>query len=1132
MWLTRVSILRPVAISMFVLALVLLGYQSLQRTPVDLYPDISFPFVTVLTVYPGAGPEEVEDTVTKPIEDAVSGISNLKSVTSTSSEGVSVVGLEFYIGTNVDVAASDVRERVASTRRSLPRDIDDPVVRKFEVSAIPVVSLAMSSPRPPVQLRKLADDVVKYRLGQLPGVAAATVAGGDVREIQVRVDKGRLDAYGLSISQINQILAAENLNIPAGTVKEPAREFAVRAVGQFPNARAIEDVRIPTPGGTIRMRDIATVGDSVAERDVYTRLNGNDTVAITIQKQSGANTVAVVDAVRSELERLTGKRYIEPGFFERLRPARRAAAPILPKDVNITVAYDQSQFIKDTLAEVRNSLLLGALLAVLVVFFFLHTLRGTFIVALAIPTSLMATFVPVHFAGFTLNMMVLLAMSLSVGILVDDSIVVLENIYRHLSLGEPPREAAFNGRTEIGLAAITITMVDVVVFVPIAFMGGIVGQFFRQFGITVACATLFSLFVSFTLTPMLASRWAKREDVLLEEAGLKPAHAGAGAGNPGSSGNPGPRANPGGLQRLYRRLDSFYSWLDRGYRRTLAWALDNRLAVMLIGPICLFGAVLPAASGKTDLVMSAIIVALSLAGIILCRPSGRRAVAIVAGAVLILGHAFKSPLGAEFMPRVDQGQFSLSAEMPAGTSLTASDRVVRRIEQALLDKKQFPEIKNVFATVGSSAAGLVSAGSQGANYSELSVVLVDKTERKRTLWQVMEAAHDVGHALTVADIKTTSSGMGGGGSDQPLQLELTSDDSDALLRVADRIEPLMAKVPGTTDVDISWRVGKPELRATVDRIRAASYGLTSAQIASALRTSIEGSTDTRLREAGKEYDIRVRLRPSDRRTPDDIADVIVGTTPAGPVRLREVANLRPESGPTKVDRKNRQRMVAVTGDVLPGYFLNNVRGEVDKAIQDVNLETVTARWGGEVEQQQESSGYLFSALFLSIGLVFILMAALFESLLSPFVIMFSLPMALVGGLLALIITNKSVSIVSMVGFIMLVGLVGKNAILLVDYTNTLRTRGYERNAAVLEAGPTRLRPILMTTLAMIFGMLPTALALGRGSEFRAPMAIAVIGGLILSTLLTLVFIPTLYTLVDDLARKMGLPGVTQRTEAM
>ena len=1126
MWLTRVSILRPVAISMFVLALVLLGYQSLQRTPVDLYPDISFPFVTVLTVYPGAGPEEVEDTVTKPIEDAVSGISNLKNVESTSSEGVSVVGLEFYIGTNVDVAASDVRERVASARRSLPRDIDDPVVRKFEVSAIPVVSLAMSSPRPPVQLRKIADDVVKYRLGQLPGVAAATVAGGDIREIQVRVDKGRLDAYGLSISQVNQLLAAENLNIPAGTVKEPAREFAVRAVGQFPNARAIEDVRIPTPGGVIRLRDIATVSDSVAERDVLTRLNGNDTVALTVQKESGANTVAVVDAVRSELERLTGKQYLERGFLERLRGGRRAAAPILPKDVNITVAYDQSQFIKDTLAEVRNSLILGALLAVLVVFFFLHTVRGTFIVALAIPTSLMATFVPVHFAGFTLNMMVLLAMSLSVGILVDDSIVVLENIYRHLSLGEPPREAAFNGRTEIGLAAITITMVDVVVFVPIAFMGGIVGQFFRQFGITVACATLFSLFVSFTLTPMLASRWAKREDVLSEEARLQPAHAAAGAGNPG------PRANPGGPQRVYHLLDGFYSSLDRRYRQTLAWALDNRLAVMLIGPISLFGAVLPAASGKTALIMSAIIVALSLAGIIFCRPSGRRAVAIVAGAVLILGHAFKSPLGGEFMPRVDQGQFSLSAEMPAGTSLAASNRVVRRVERALLDKKQFPEIKNVFASVGSSAAGLVSAGSQGANYSELSVVLVDKTERKRTLWQVMEAAHDVGHSLTVADIKTTSSGMGGRGSEQPLQLELTSDDSDALLRVAEHIKPLMAKVPGTTDVDVSWRVGKPELRASVDRIRAASYGLTSAEIASALRTSVEGSTDTRLREGGKEYDIRVRLRPSDRGTADDIADVIVGTTPAGPVRLREVANLRPETGPTKVDRKNRQRMVAVTGDVLPGYFLSNVRGEIDKAIQNVNLETVTARWGGEVEQQQESSGYLFSALFLSIGLVFILMAALFESLLSPFIIMFSLPMALIGAMLALVITNKSMSIVSMVGFVMLAGLVCKNAILLVDYTNTLRTRGYERNAAVLEAGPTRLRPILMTTLAMIFGMLPTALALGRGSEWRAPMAIAVIGGLIVSTLLTLVFIPTLYTLVDDLAKKIGLPGVTQRTEAM
>jgi HAE1 family hydrophobic/amphiphilic exporter-1 len=1127
MWLTRASILRPVAISMFVVALVLLGYQSLQRMAVDLYPDISFPFVTVVTVYPGAGPEEVEDTITKPLEDAVSGISDVKNVQSSSSEGVSILGLEFYIGTDVDVVAADVRDRVSAARGNLPRDIEEPVVRKFEVSAIPVISVAMSSKRPAVQLRKIADDVVKYRLGQLPGVAAVSVAGGDIREIQVRVDKGRLDAYGLSIQQLNQLLQAENLNIPAGTIKEPAREFAVRAVGQFASARDIAEVRIPTPtGATIRLADVAAITDSVSERDVFARLNGNDSVALTVQKQSGANTVQVVDGVRRELELLTGKEYVERGFLQRLFYQPPTTTPILPRDIQITVGMDQSEFIKDTLEEVRNSLLLGALLAVLVVFLFLHTVRGTIIVALAIPTSLMATFIPVHFAGFTLNMMVMLAMSLSVGILVDDSIVVLENIYRHLSLGEPPREAAFNGRTEIGLAAITITMVDVVVFVPIAFMGGIVGQFFRQFGITIACATLFSLFVSFTLTPMLASRWAKREDVAAEEGGGEPALAGAGTGNPGT------RPNEGRLARLYRRLDLFYSWLDGRYRQTLAWALENRLAVMLIGPAALLGAVLPAMKGTPGVVISGIIVLLALVGIVFCSPSGKRAVALVGGAAILFGTLFKSPLGFDFMPNIDRGQFSVTAEMPAGTSLAATDRVVGHLEGTLLDRKQFPEVKDVFTIVGSSAGSLLSAGGGGANNADLKVVLVDKTQRKRTIWQIMEEIDHLGRSIPGATIKTTVGDMEGGGGDKPLELELTGDDTNELVRVADQIRQGMAKVPGTRDVDISWRVGKPEVQARVDRVRAATYGLTAGQIASALRTSIEGSTDTKFREGGKEYDIRVRLREQDRRTLDDIADVIVGITPAGPVRLRDVASLRPETGPTKIDRKNRQRMVTVSGDVLSGYFTGNVRSEIDKAIADVNLGTVRKRWGGEEEMREESFGSLGSALFLSVALVFILMAALFESLLSPFIIMFSLPMALVGAFLALILTGKSLSIVSMVGFIMLVGLVGKNAILLVDYTNTLRTRGYERNAAVLEAGPTRLRPILMTTLAMIFGMLPTALALGRGSEFRAPMAIAVIGGLIVSTLLTLVYIPTLYTLIDDLAKKMGLPGVTQRTEAM
>jgi len=1122
MWITRVSILRPVAISMLFVAIAVLGYQSLKRMPVDLYPDISFPYVTVLTAYAGAGPEEVEDAVSKPIEDAVAGVNNVKNVISTSSEGFSVVSIEFYLGTDVDVAASDVRARVSAVRRQLPRDVDEPVIRKLEVSAIPVVSMGMSSPRSAGEVRRIADQIVKDRLSQLPGVAAVTVTGGDVREIQVSVDKGRLDAYGLSISYVNQILASENLNVPAGTVKETRREYSIRAVGQFKSVRDLENVWVPTASGPIRLVNIAAISDSFADRDVLARLNRNDSVAISIQKQSNANTVSVVDAVRKELESLTGKQYRERSAFERFMerrgPPKASTAAMLP-DVEFTLAFDQSKFIKEALQEVRTSIILGAILAITVIFLFLHTIRGTFIVALAIPTSLIAAFVPIYFAGFTMNQMVLLAMSLAVGILVDDSIVVLENIYRHLSLGEPPREAAFNGRMEIGLAAVSITMVDVVVFVPIAFMGGIVGQFFKQFGITIACATLFSLFVCFTLTPMLASRWAKREDVFLRDEA-------AGDDSPQQG-----RTELGTLGRFYRWLDRNYRWLDERYRRQLAWALQHRLSVMLIGPMALLGALLPAMRGSGAFVISAMIAALGLIGLIFGRPGGRRAVVIAAAAVLVFGNAYKRGLGFEFMTPVDQGQFTMSVEMPAGTALRATDKVARQLEGVLFDRQQFPEVESVFTTVGGSSTGFVGGGAQGANYSELGVVLVDKSERRRSVFQVMDQLRRYAKTIPAATIKVAAQSLYGGHGD-PLTIELTGADVRDLVRVAERVENAVKQVPGTADADISWRVGKPEMQARIDRVRASTYGLTLAEMASALRTSLAGSTDTKFREGGQEYDIRVRLREDDRRTLNDIGDMIVGTTPAGPVRLREVAALSPETGPTKIDRKNRQRMVEVTADLAPGYFLQNVRAQVDKALEDVSLDSVNMRWGGEVEMSQESFGYMFDALWVAVALVFILMAALFESLLSPFVIMFSLPMAAAGAILALIMTGRSISIVSMVGVIMLMGLVTKNAILLVDYTNTLRSRGKERDEAVLEAGPTRLRPILMTTLSIIFAVLPTALALGKGSEFRAPMAIVVIGGLVLSTLLTLMFIPVLYTLIDDVSRRLGFAGITQRTGQM
>lgn len=1031
MWLTNLSIRRPIVILMLFTALIVLGFRSRAGMPVDLYPDIDIPYAVITTIYPGAGPEEIETLISKPIEDAIVSTNGLKNLTSYSQEGISNVALEFELGTDLDAAMADVRAKVDAVRRQLPQDVDPPVVQKLDVGSFPVLWLGLSSKRPVRELRQLADEVIKDRLGKIAGVGAVTVTGGDIREIQVNVDKNRLEAYGLTIGQVSQALSLGNLNLPSGRVTEGRREYAVRAVGEFSSIDEIRNMRIHVPGGVVlTLSDIAEVKDTSAEREETTRVQKEDSIGLLIQKQPDANTVEVVASVKKELD---------------------AMKDVLPRDVEVAVALDQSTQVKEALSDVNVSLWLGAFLAVVIVFLFLHNVRGTFIVAIAIPTSIIATFIPIYFAGFTMNMMVMLALSLAVGILVDDSIVVLENIYRHLAKGEEPAEAAFNGRSEIGLAAITITMVDVVVFVPIAFMGGIVGQFFRQFGITVATATLFSLLVSFTLTPMLASRWYRKGEAVEASSGF------------------------------FAKFDRFYHQLDVRYRSALAWALHHRKLVVISG----------------------------------------------FGILLVILLTVTPHLGFEFFPRIDQKQVGVTIEMPVGTSLSATDSVARQIEDIF---STIPEVEYIFTNVGSTQGGRGGTGEHGANYAQIIGSLTEKEsvldrlirpfirgERKRTRSDE-EIAQEIRFKITDIPggriLVQVQSGMGRGGS--PIDVELTGSDISEINAVAQQVKQIVAATPGVLNTNVSWKVGKPELKATIDRVRAADMGLTVGQIASALRMSIEGSTDTHFRQGGKEYDIRVRLNEFDRYSLSDVGRVVVDSVNNAPVYLQDVAQIKQDTGPTKIERKNRQRKVSVTADIAPGYHLGNVQKVLQKRLAEVELGNVRLHWAGETEQMKESFGHMRSALLLAIALVYMLMAALFESLFNPFIIMFSLPMALVGAILALAMSGESLSIVSMIGFIMLMGLVTKNAILLIDYTNTLRQRGMERNAAVLEAGPTRLRPILMTTLAMIFGMLPTALKLGRGSEMRAPMAIAVIGGLIVSTLLTLLVIPTLYTIFDDL----------------
>jgi len=1121
---------------MFVIALVVLGWQSRSKMPQEYNPKIDIPYVTIVTTYTGAGPNEIETLISQPIEKAVTSTGGLKNITSTSQVGVSTVVMEFELGTPLESATADVRDKVASIRQLLPKDADDPKVQKFDISSAPIMTIGLAGPLSAKEMRVLADDVIKDRLSKVSGVASVTVSGGDQREISVSVEKNRLDAYAIGIDKVVTALTNGNLNVPAGDIKEGARDYSVRTVGEYANIDQIANTRIYVgatggkPATVVRIGDIADIKDTIAEPDRIVRLNGQPSVVFTIQKQSDANTVDVADGIRKELDLMQ---------------------PILPTGVHPIIAMDQSTFVKDALRDVNKSLLEGILLVVIIVFLFLHTVRATFIVAIAIPTSLMATYIPIGGFGFTQNQMVLLALSLVVGILVDDSIVVLENIERHLRLREHPEEAALNGRSEIGLAAITITMVDMVVFLPIAFMGGIVGMFFRQFGITVAVATAFSLFMSFTLTPMLASRWMKSEmdKERDEEDMLRRVHAGNSTFKDKLDFGAGKIF--GGLERILKTI-------DHSYRGVLEWALHNRFLTVVIGIVSLFvvlGMTLPSPS-KPRYIVAFLALLLSIIAMAIDKKS--KAIALGFGllmAFIVVTVSFSFGFG--FFPEVDQGQFSVAIRTAPGTSLKETDHVVKQVE-AIID--QLPEIHTTkinvsdanmllpwtwrkhhvdiengyqFSTVGSGSSGGLGSGDNGPQYAAVSAKVLDKQFRKRSIQQIVQWVADRTAHIPGAELISVSVSSGSTGPGQGIQKEVQGQNMDEIVAQADRVAAIIRKVPGAVDVDTSYKPSLPERRIIVDRLRAAQLDMTVAQIAVAARTAIDGNDDVKLRDSGTEYPIRVQYALNERDQTSDVENLIIGTKDGAPIYLRDVAQIVYDHAPTKIDRKNQQRVVYVTANLARGAQMGNVNQAIDVALKNLPPGSTTINTGGSSQMMIESFGYMISALLLAIALVYMLMGALFESFLTPLVIMFSLPQAMIGALLALLVTNRPMGIVSMIGIIMLMGLVTKNAILLVDYTNTLRSRGKNRHDAILEAGPTRLRPILMTTLAMIGGMLPTALALSQGSETRSPMAISVIGGLILSTMLTLIVIPVVYTVVDDIWQAFSrrfLPGSYKRAK--
>lgn len=1030
MHITELSIKRPAMMTMVIMMFVVLGIYTYNRIGVELFPAINIPYVTVVTSYPGAGAEEVESQIIKPMEADLSSISKVKNITSIASEGSAITMLEFDLTADADKAQTDVQKRVDALRGSLPDDAATPVVIKRDISDVPVLVLALQSNQPVTETYRIAKDIVKERLQKVPGVSDVTLVGGQEREVHVDVDRNKLAGYGLTLSQIINRLKAENLNQPSGRLDRPEAEYNLRVLGEFSSIDDIRDLEIPAAdGSTVRLRDVANVYVGYQEQREYSRVNGVPSIGMVVFKQSDASVVDVADQALQAIKEIQAQ---------------------LPGDNKIIVSQNVAQYIQLSLDSTRRAIIEGIITTALALFIFLREWRSMVIVLLAIPTSLLATMMMIYFAGFTFNMMSLMGLALCIGILVDDSIVVLENIHRHLKMGKTPAQAALDGRAEIGMAAVAITLSDVVVFAPIAFMGGMVGQFFRQFGLTIVFATLFSLFISFTLTPMAASLLFKQQ-------------------NP--SGDPGPLPKRRSiLGFLWKYFGPIGDWFQRGYDRLLHWSLDHRKSVVGLAVFVFFASLL--------------VFPLKL-------------------------------VGGEFMPKSDQNELNISLEMPVGTPIKQTDDVLKIVEKYL---GTIREIKYYHTTLGSSGGHMAS--SSGSNIGQIGVTLVSKADRQRTVWQVGDQIRNWAARFPKGRLQVSENdSMGGGGS--AVQIELTGSDSRELIKYAEQIKQVVASIKGATEVETDTSLGQPELQFNINRDRAAALGLSVSDIARTLRSSVNGETAGQFREGDDDLDIVTRIAGASKTDFTNLGGLLVSSGTGAPVQLDQVVDIKQSTGPTQIRRINRERAITISGN-LQDRQLNDFTAEAQKKVAALHLPAgYSVKFAGQAQSMQESGADLAAALVLSIVLVYMVLVMLYESFSTPFIRMLSLPLGIVGALLALALAHQSLNLFSMIGIIMLDGLVAKNGTLLLDYTNTLRDRGYSLRDALIEAGKTRLRPIAMTTMTMIFGMLPTALATGEGAESRAGMAWVLIGGLITSTLFTLVIIPVASLIIEGWKQKLA-----------
>jgi HAE1 family hydrophobic/amphiphilic exporter-1 len=1018
-WLAEICVRRPVFASVLILTLTVIGAFSFTRLGLDRFPKVDFPTILVTTRLPGAAPEQVETEITDKIEEAVNTISGIDELRSTSAEGVSVVIVAFVLDKNVDVAAQEVRDKINRAIPLLPRGVEQPTVEKFDPDAAPVLSVAVSADKPMRDITELADKVLRRRLESVNGVGQVLVNGGRQRQINVWLDSASLRAYNLTVNDVARALQTQNLEVPGGRLEQGPQTLTLRTLGRVQSVDEFNRIVVrERDGHAVTIADVARVEDGMAETETLANVNGSPTVLLTIRRQSGTNTVEVVKAVKERLDEL--RTTLPPGY-------------------DLRVVRDLSTFIEASIRSVEEHLIVGSLLAALVVLLFLWNLRSTIIAAIAIPTSIIATFGLMWYMDFTLNSMTMLALTLSVGIVIDDAIVVLENIYRFIEeKGQSPYDAAVEATREIGLAVLATTLSLAAIFVPVGFMGGIVGRFMKSFGFTMAFAIMVSLLVSFTLTPSLSARWLKRS-------------------------SKGERS----------KESRFFKPVDAGYTRLLRWSLAHR----------------------------GIVAVLSLA--------------ILASSVPLFSMANKN-----FIPIDDQSEFEISLRAPEGTSIEMTELIANRV--AATARRQLPEVAYTLVTVGDDQ-------NRTRNQAAVYVRLKDLDERTRDQFAVMQDVRDkVLPAFASANLRTgvrpVATIGGGGAQNADIQLIVNGPDLKRLESYSERIAERARTIRGASDVDTSLNTGKPEVAVVLDRAKAADLGVQISDAADALRLLVGGEEVTTYNEGGEQYDVFLRARPEDRTSELTVAGLTVPSSKVGSVPLENLATLVRGEAASEVNRLNRQRQVTVYSGVLPGFSQSAIMDAMQDEVQQLNLDAAyRTQFTGRSRELGRAAQNFVLAFMLSLIFMYLILAAQFESWLHPVTILLSLPLTLPFALLSIIVTQQSLNIFSALGLLVLFGVVKKNSILQIDHAIQLRERGLEKDEAVVQASRDRLRPILMTTLAFVAGMIPLVISGGVGSGTNRAIGFVIIGGQSLVLVLSLIVTPVAYSLFDD-AGSLDLRG--------